>query len=306
MKSMRFDFVKNAKYVAGFTLLLLIAGVVSLILKGGFSLGIDFSGGKNIRVQIDPSISVNSEKLREMLSSSGVDLDIISIGDESDQEFFVYFQEQESSSVLTQKLTGALSQSIGAEKWTLLSEDYVGPKIGKEFQRIATQATLIILAILLIYVAFRFQFKFGVAAVLALFHDVLITLGFISLFDFQFDISILAAVLTIIGYSINDTIVIFDRIREESKNFHLESSEYKSVVNRSIVKSLTRTLMTSVTTLFALGALIYFGGIELRPMSIVMIVGILVGTYSSNFIAPPILVLWETYLGKKKKSLKTN
>lgn len=306
MKSMRFDFVKNAKYVAGFTLLLLIAGVVSLILKGGFSLGIDFSGGKNIRVQIDPSISVNSEKLREMLSSSGVDLDIISIGDESDQEFFVYFQEQESSSVLTQKLTGALSQSIGAEKWTLLSEDYVGPKIGKEFQRIATQATLIILAILLIYVAFRFQFKFGVAAVLALFHDVLITLGFISLFDFQFDISILAAVLTIIGYSINDTIVIFDRIREESKNFHLESSEYKSVVNRSIVKSLTRTLMTSVTTLFALGALIYFGGIELRPMSIVMIVGILVGTYSSNFIAPPILVIWETYLGKKKKSLKTN
>lgn len=303
--NIRFDFVKNAKKLIFLSLALLIAGISSLIIKGGFSVGIDFAGGKNIRVKIDSSLSTSAEKLRDILASAGDGISLISIGDEADQEFFISFKEEEGTSLLTQNINLALNENLGQDKWTLLSEDFVGPKIGKEFQKTAVQATLIILAILLAYIALRFQFKFGVVAVLALAHDVIITLGFISLLNLQFDTSILAAVLTILGYSINDTIVIFDRIREESKNFKVEASEYKGLVNTSIKKSLSRTIMTSLTTFFALIALVALGGIELRPMALVMGLGVIIGTFSSNFVAGPLLVFWENYSDKKKKTLKT-
>ena len=187
---------------------------------------------------------------------------------------------------------------------TVLSEDTVGPKIGKEFQRMGFWAAVLSLLLLLLYIAFRFEFKFGIAAIVALFHDVLITLGFVSLLGFTFDIPVLAAVLTLLGYSINDTIIIFDRIREESSNLHLDKREYVMVINQAINKTLSRTLLTSFTTISAIIVLIFFGGVDLRAMALVLLIGFITGTYSSVFVASPLLILWEKLLGKKKELKK--
>lgn len=299
MKTIHFDFIKNARFTILLSLALLLAGAFSMIVKGGLELGIDFAGGQNLRVKVENSIPMDAQKLRALFAGTDINPGITDIGEKDEQEFFVYFGSEANAS---EKVKAVFNEKIA--KYEILSESFVGPKIGQEFRKIAIQATILILILILVYIGFRFELKFGIAAILALLHDVLISIGFISLLGYKFDIPLLAAIMTIIGYSLNDTIVIFDRIREESKNLHLDRHEYLLVVNKSISKSLNRTFLTSFTTLIALGALIVFGGVELEPMSIILFLGVIVGTYSSNFIASPILVLWEKlfYKPKKKKA----
>jgi preprotein translocase subunit SecF len=301
MKKFQFDFIKNSKYTVFFSLVIIAIGIFSLVSRGGLNLGIDFAGGKNIRIKVDQSVPMDSEKLRSLMGELKVNPGITKVGGEGIQEFFIYYQEENDT---TGKLKQLMNREVGEGKWEVLSEDFVGPKIGSQFQRIAVQATILILVILMIYIGFRFEIRFGVAAILALIHDVMITLTFISLLDFKFDIPLLAAVLTIIGYSLNDTIVIFDRIREETKALHLDKHEYVLVINGSIMKSMTRTILTSLTTLMVLGVLIAFGGIELQPMAITLFIGVIAGTYSSNFIASPALIVWEKLFGKRQPAQK--
>jgi preprotein translocase SecF subunit len=181
---------------------------------------------------------------------------------------------------------------------------YIGAKIGKYFIRVSIQVIVLVSVIMLIYIAIRFQFKFGLAAVIALLHDTLIMIGFVRLLNIEMDITVIAAILTILGYSINDTIVVFDRIRENSERISTNKDEYFAVVNRSIHQSLSRTLITSLTTLIVVLVLLIWGGEVIYNFSLLLLIGIVIGTYSSIFIASPALVLWDSFKERKDKKKK--
>jgi preprotein translocase SecF subunit len=184
-----------------------------------------------------------------------------------------------------------MADRFGADQFEVRREELVGPKIGHELGKNAIWAVVIGLGAILVYVAFRFEFRFAVAAVAALFHDVLVTVGIFSLTDKEISLAVVAALLTIVGYSLNDTIVVFDRIREDLRKYHRE--RFEGVINASINETLSRTIMTSLTTLIVVLFLFFLGGEVLRDFSFALIIGIIVGTYSSVFVASPILVEWH-------------
>jgi preprotein translocase subunit SecF len=178
--------------------------------------------------------------------------------------------------------------------------EVVGPKVGADLRQRAVWATLAALGGMLVYIAFRFEWIYGVAAVIAVFHDTIITIGFFSLFDKEITLTVIAALLTLVGYSMNDTIVIFDRIRENLKLSRREPLE--QVINRSVNQTLSRTIMTSGLTFLTVIALFLFGGAVLHGFSFALVVGIIIGTYSSVFIASPIVLFWHNWFDDRKKS----
>jgi preprotein translocase SecF subunit len=183
-----------------------------------------------------------------------------------------------------------------------MSTDAVGPKVGSELQRKAGLAILMSFALTLIYLAFRFEWRFGVAAIIATFHDITIAIGFISLLNIEITLATVAAILTILGYSLNDTIVVFDRIRENLKK--RRKDKYKDIINSSINETLPRTVLTSGTTLATLLALFILGGAVVRPFALVLIIGIVIGTYSSIFVASPTLLEIEERSRRKEKKAR--
>jgi preprotein translocase subunit SecF len=199
---------------------------------------------------------------------------------------------------VTPKVIEVLKANTVLGPFTILSTDVVGPKIGAELRRQAVLATLYALGGMLVYIAFRFEWIYGVAAVVAVFHDTLITIGLFSLFNKPISLTVVAALLTLVGYSMNDTIVVFDRIRENLKMVRRESLE--NVINLSINQTLSRTVLTSGLTLLTALALWLFGGEVLNGFSFALVAGIIVGTYSSIFIASPILVFWQNFRGTGK------
>jgi preprotein translocase subunit SecF len=199
---------------------------------------------------------------------------------------------------VTPKVIETLKANVTLGPFTILSTEVVGPKIGAELRRQAVLATLYALAGMLVYIAFRFEWIYGVAAVIAVFHDTIITIGLFSLFNKPISLTVVAALLTLVGYSMNDTIVVFDRIRENLKTVRRESLE--NVINLSINQTLSRTVLTSGLTLLTALALWMFGGDVLNGFSFALVMGILVGTYSSVFVASPILVFWQNFRGKGK------
>ncbi len=198
---------------------------------------------------------------------------------------------------VTPAILGVLKAQCGLGPFTILSAEVVGPKIGKDLQRQAVLATLYALGGMLVYVAFRFEWIYGVAAVIAVFHDTLITLGLFSLFNKEISLTVIAALLTLVGYSMNDTIVVFDRIRENLKLTRKESLE--SLINQSVNQTLSRTILTSGLTFLTAVSLWLFGGEVLNGFSFALVVGIIVGTYSSIFIASPILVFWQNFVSSR-------
>jgi preprotein translocase SecF subunit len=199
---------------------------------------------------------------------------------------------------VTPKVIDVLKANVSLGPFTILSTDVVGPKIGAELRRQAVLATLYALGGMLVYIAFRFEWIYGVAAVVAVFHDTLITIGLFSLFNKPISLTVVAALLTLVGYSMNDTIVVFDRIRENLKMVRRESLE--NIINLSINQTLSRTVLTSGLTLLTALALFLFGGDVLNGFSFALVAGIIVGTYSSVFIASPILVFWQSFRGRGK------
>src|ERR1019366_3589704 len=198
---------------------------------------------------------------------------------------------------VTPQILQAIKQQCALGPFTILSADVVGPKIGKDLQRQAILATLYALGGMLVYIAFRFEWIYGVAAVIAVFHDTIITIGLFSLFNKQISLTVVAALLTLVGYSMNDTIVVFDRIRENLKLVRRES--LTNIINLSVNQTLSRTIMSSGLTFLTAMALILFGGQVLNSFSFALVVGILVGTYSSIFVASPILVFWQNFLDSR-------
>jgi preprotein translocase subunit SecF len=196
---------------------------------------------------------------------------------------------------VTPAVIAALNSNYALDNFTIRNVEVVGPKVGSQLRRQAILATLYALAGMLVYIAFRFEWVYGAAAVIAVFHDVLITLGFFSLFGYEISLTVIAALLTLVGYSMNDTIVIFDRVREDQRLMRREP--FKDIVNKAINQTLSRTILTSGLTFLTVLVLFLTGGQVLRAFSFAMVVGVVVGTYSSFGIAAPIVVLWNKYRG---------
>jgi preprotein translocase subunit SecF len=205
------------------------------------------------------------------------------------------FEQLNGVEGVTPAVIAALNSNYALDNFTIRNVEVVGPKVGSQLRRQAILATLYALAGMLVYIAFRFEWVYGAAAVIAVFHDVLITLGFFSLFGYEISLTVIAALLTLVGYSMNDTIVIFDRVREDQRLMRREP--FKDIVNKAINQTLSRTILTSGLTFLTVLVLFLTGGQVLRAFSFAMVVGVVVGTYSSFGIAAPIVVLWNKYRG---------
>lgn len=292
------DFVGKRRIAVIASLLMLAIGIVSLVAKGGPAYGIDFAGGT--LVQIKFSEATNAAQLRSALG--GIDLrglTIQQVGDDKDNEFLVRVQESsENLEALAGQIETALNAAYGVGKNEIRRTEMVGPQVGKDLRNKGAQAILFAIIGMLIYITFRFEFRFGVGTVIAVFHDVLITLGIFSLLNLEIDLTVVAAFLALVGYSVNDTVIVCDRIRENlGKLHHLPLAE---VINRSINETLSRTIMTSGLTLLAVLALFLFGGSVIHNFAFTLLVGIIIGTYSSIFIASPVLIFWESFRTGRK------
>jgi preprotein translocase subunit SecF len=211
------------------------------------------------------------------------------------------FNELSGVPKVTPQVIQVLSQECALSPFALQGTDFVGPKVGADLRNYALRATLLALAGMLVYIAFRFEWIYGVAAVIACFHDTLITIGIFSLFNKEISLTVIAALLTLVGYSMNDTIVIFDRIRENLRSNRRESLE--DVINKSVNQTLSRTVMTSGLTFLTVMALFLFGGPVLHGFSFALVVGILIGTYSSVFVASPIVLFWHNYSDARRRAI---
>ena len=271
---------------------LILAGVVAMIVNvltiGSWQrYGVDFTGGSLVRVRFETPIT--ESQLRAALGGSSA-LQITPFPGENEFVVRAPLGEVQEVDALREQTEGQLTSAFGAGTYELLSSDLVGPKIGAELQQKAALAVLFSFLLTLIYLAIRFETRFGLAAVLATAHDIMITLGYLAIFRIQIELPIVAAVLTVLGYSLNDKIVVFDRIRENMAKKGARRADHVHLINRSINETLPRTIITSATTLAVLVALMLVGPLPVRDFSNVLVVGIVLGTYSSQFIAAPLLV----------------
>ncbi|MDC3043816.1 protein translocase subunit SecF [Candidatus Pelagibacter sp.] len=282
MKTIYFNkFYKSFNILSG---ILIIISLVFLIFKG-LNFGVDFKGGTLIELRTDKS-SANITKIRDSFNQMNLgDVSVKNFGNETD--FVIKFEKQNSNDPkFIDELKTKLSNSIGSVDFRRVEN--VGPKVSAELLRSGVIAIALSLAAMLLYIWIRFEWQFSLGAILALFHDVVITLGVFSIFSLEINLSIVAAVLTIVGYSMNDTVVIFDRVRENLRKY--ADVKIFELTNISINETLSRTIITSVTTLLALLSIFIFGGEILKGFSLAMILGVIFGTYSSIYIANPVLV----------------
>ena len=282
MKTIYFNkFYKSFNILSG---ILIIASLVFLVFKG-LNFGVDFKGGTLIELRTDKS-SANITKIRDSFNQMNLgDVSVKNFGNETD--FVVKFEKQNSNDPkFIEEIKTKLSNSIGTVDFRRVEN--VGPKVSAELLRSGVIAIALSLAAMLLYIWIRFEWQFSLGAILALFHDVIITLGVFSVFSLEINLSIVAAVLTIVGYSMNDTVVIFDRVRENLRKY--ADVKIFELTNISINETLSRTIITSVTTLLALLSIFIFGGEILKGFSLAMILGVIFGTYSSIYIANPVLV----------------
>ena len=268
--------------------LLIIISLSSMIFKG-FNFGIDFSSGYIVQLKFEEPTSVlNIEK--RFFDNNIEDVTVQLYGSSKD----VLIKLKDEDIFKKDNINNFLSNIFAGSEYTISKLEYVGAQVGSELREKGEWAMLIALFSILIYVAIRFELIYGLGAITALIHDVIITLGFFSLFSLTFDLSVLAAILAVIGYSLNDSIVVFDRIREN--NIILRKLSIFDVLNKSINQTLSRTLVTSLTTLLVIISLLLFGGDAVKNFSIAMLIGIIIGTYSSIFVASSSL----SYFGIKR------
>ena len=302
IKDTNINFMGNTKVPVFVSAVLILAGIGSMITKGGPKLSIDFKGGTLVAVNYTEAMDINV--VRSSLSSVVIDgqsfdfsqAEIKHFGDESNIAVRLPSMENEPekfSRNFVNKMAEAFPESVPENRTEfILSMEKVGPKIGAELSGDAVMAIFSALALILLYISVRFEWKYAVGAIAALTHDVLVTLGIFSILDYEVSLAVIAAFLTIVGYSLNDTIVIFDRVRENIKT--MKKVTLDEIINKSINQSLNRTIITSLTTFFVVLVLFLAGGEVIHTFAFAMIVGVLVGTYSSIFIASPIVAKMGT------------
>ena len=290
------DFVSMRSIALIFSLVLIVVGMGSLLVKGGPNYGIDFAGGTLVQVRF--AAPTNAADIKNALEDLSVgSLVVQKFGEESNE--FLIRMEKSSDELqgLSREVQGHLVKVYGADKVEVRRTEMVGPQVGKDLRNKGLKALFYAMLGILIYISWRFEFRFAVGAVVALLHDVLITLGAFSLFGKEIDLPIIAAFLAIIGYSLNDTIIVYDRIRENMGRYNKESFDF--IVNHSINETLSRTILTSGTTLLVVLALFVLGGGVIHNFAFAMLVGVLIGTYSSIFVASPILIFWPERKAQK-------
>ena len=279
--------IKFNKFYTHFNIISLILVILSLILLTfkGLNYGIDFKGGTLIELRSSDN-NINVSNLRDNLNQMDLgDVSVKKFG--NDQDYLIKFENKNNSKNIIEEIRSNLDKSFG-NNFDFRRVENVGPKVSAELLKSGVIAISISLALMLIYIWIRFEWQFSLGAIIALFHDVIITLGLFSLLSLEINLSIIAAILTIVGYSMNDTVVIFDRVRENLRKY----SDIKifELTNISINETLSRTLITSITTLLALFSIFFFGGEILKGFSLAMIFGVIFGTYSSIYIANTVLV----------------
>jgi preprotein translocase subunit SecF len=293
-KDIKVDWLGKRKLFLAISGAVMLLGLVSLVAKKSFNYGVDFKGGVEVKVRFKQKPDI--EKIRQLLRENGAQ-------DSQPQELaghndvLIQFQgaKEEDATAGKTVIINALDKGFPGQ-YEILSAVSIGPKVGNDLKRQAVLATLYALGGILIYIAFRFEWIYGAAAVFAVFHDTLVTLGLFSIFNREINLTVIAALLTLVGYSVNDTIVVFDRIRENLKMRRRE--ELETVMNDSINQTLSRTILTSGLTFLTVLALFLFGGEVINHFAFAMVVGIIVGTYSSIAIAAPLVLVYTNIRGR--------
>jgi preprotein translocase subunit SecF len=300
----------SARFIALIVSVIALLASASLLGTRGLNLGIDFAGGAVI--EVDKPEDVSADMIRSTVTGLVTgDVQVNSArgtGPNAPEIAVIRFEPQppvgdetpdQAQNRAGDEVNAALQELIGSDRFNLRSEASVGPKVSGELFRSGIMALTVALALMMIYISFRFQWQYALGAVAALFHDVILTMGMFALTGFEFNLATIAALLTIVGYSMNDTVIVFDRVREEARKY--KKLELSKVVDLAINATMSRTLLTSGTTLLALISIFVFGGPVLRGMSFALIFGVIVGTYSSIFVASAVVLLLGIDRGDKPK-----
>jgi len=288
------DFVGKMKKAVFISWGLILIGVISFIYHKGPNWGVEFVGGTEVHIQFAKEIK--SDQIRNILSSSGYTAEAVQqLGLPQDNDYLIRFSPKvvafDKIQELQNKLEGLIKSSPEFQGASILRIDYIGPNVGRELIQKAIISVLLGCVGILLYLMIRFEFEYALGAVIAIVHDVLITLGAISIMDKEFTLAIVAALLTVIGYSVNDTIIIFDRIRENLRK--AAKIGFRQLVNEAVSQTLSRTILTGLTVFLVLAALFLLGGSVIHDFAFTLIVGVIVGTYSSIFVASAFVIYWK-------------
>jgi len=295
-KDIKVDWLGKRKMFLAISGSVMLLGLISLVVKSSFKYGVDFKGGTIVQVRFHQKPEI--DKIRQLLRDNGApDSQPQGVGGTHPNDVIIEFQgaKEEDASAGRSVIINALNKGFQGQ-FDILSATSIGPKVGEDLKRQAVFATLYALGGILIYIAFRFEWIYGAAAVFAVFHDTLVTLGLFSLFNREINLTVIAALLTLVGYSVNDTIVVFDRVRENLKLRRRDGLE--TIMNDSINQTLSRTILTSGLTFLTVLALFVFGGEIINHFAFAMVVGIIVGTYSSIAIAAPLVLVYTNLRGR--------
>jgi preprotein translocase subunit SecF len=297
IKNTHFDFIGNRIYTYVISGSLILIGLAALILRGGPRYGIDFTGGTAVEIKFSQNMSPGD--LRTSMGKVNLaGSEIKQVGPVEDNDFIIRVQQMEESTNVANIIQQELTKDFPANPFDVRSVTDIGPKMGAEMRRNAVMAVLLGMLGILIYVSWRFEFKFAVGGVIALFHDVTITLGLFAILNLEFDLTVLAAFLTLVGFSINDTIVVFDRIRENIKTMRREN--LGTIMNISINQTLSRTIITTFTAWIGCVVLFFLGGPVVHNFAFALAFGFIIGTYSSIWVASTIVFDWHKWDEKKK------
>lgn len=282
----KIDFLGKKQIAVVVSAVFIVMGIASIIFHGGLNYGIDFSGGYQVRIAFEKAADLNT--LRGKFTDLGVSVNLQTIGEGNEIKLVLPDENPVGDS---KTISNGLRNLLEAEypNMEIRSVENVGPKVGQELRTSSLYAILLALGLILVYITFRFHWKFGISAILTLTHDVLIVVGFFSVFDREFSLTVVAALLTVVGYSLNDTIVIFDRIRENMGRHRKKKLD--DVINLSINETLSRTMLTSGTTLCVVLVLFFLGGSIINDFAFGILIGVVVGTYSSMYVASPLLIV---------------
>jgi preprotein translocase SecF subunit len=292
-----FDFIGKRRWAYLASGLFIALGLISLVVRGGLRADIDFSGGTLVQVQFERAPTI--ERIRAGLAGANLGDSLIQeFGDP--REFIIRLKLGADPTDAGKTVEEALARDAALGPFSIRRVEFVGPQVGRELQLQALYAVLAGLAGILLYVAFRFDFRGGVTAIIAQTHDVLVSIGALSLTDREFSLPVLAALLTVIGYSVNDKIVAYDRVRENRKRGGaLRGQPFATQINAAINQTLSRTILTGLSVLFAAGVLFLFGGKVLEDFAFTLMVGVIAGTYSTVYIAAALIVDWAAWAGRR-------
>ena len=294
------DFIGNRKIAFIIAISLISLTFVALIARSGLNFSVDFVGGTELQVRFDEDVRSEIAKIRQVVSNLGLGNPevklVASTGGHQGTEMQITIKAQEQDVNVRERVSTALNENLGAKRFEVLREETVGPRIGKELQADALKAVILSIIVIVGYLAIRFKYPYGIASIVAQTHDAIICVGLFAITGWEFSIPALAAILTVVAYSINSTIVIFDRVRENLGNRALAKMSFEDLVNKSINETFTRNIVTTGSTLFVVLSIlfVFFGsGNVLETFAATLVIGFIAGTFSSLYLACSVLVLWN-------------